>query len=389
MNRCAGVHVLPKPPRLAYGSGCQSFETYFAGPAQNVMRNNGACCGAWRPVSRFALLALWLGHRCRPSCRRGAPDCRNRSPRRPRERLTELNKSAPADLADLRAIETQVTQIVDHVRQSTVAIIVGDSQGSGVIVTESGLVLTAGHVISVPGRKVTVVLADGRKVAGRALGVNTASDCGMVQITDRGPYPASKISDLSTLRIGDWCLGTGHPGGYQAGRPPVVRLGRLVAIHATFLQSDCPLLGGDSGGPLFDLNGNVVGIHSRIGPRTSLNLHVPAALFVRDWDRLVKTPDLDHVSAQSQGMFGVNGVDDPQGARITEVFPRTPGRRGGFKNRGHRHRLFGPSCGRLRHAEEIRAGPPSGRDHRIESASRKSRPRVARDARRPTNGMTG
>jgi serine protease Do len=247
------------------------------------------------------------------------------------ERLTDLNKSAPSDRADLRAIETQVTRIVDHVRQSTVAIIAGDSQGSGVIVTEGGLVLTAGHVISVPGRKVTVVLSDGRKVAGRALGVNTASDCGMVQITDRGPYPASKISDLSSLKVGDWCLGTGHPGGYQSGRPPVVRLGRLVASHATFLQSDCTLLGGDSGGPLFDLNGNVVGIHSRIGPRTSLNLHVPAALFVRDWDRLAKTPDLDHVPAQSQGMFGVNGVDDPQGARITEVFPRLPADEAGLK----------------------------------------------------------
>jgi serine protease Do len=248
-----------------------------------------------------------------------------------RERLDELNKPAPTNVGDLRAIESQVTKIVDHVRQSTVAIIVGDSQGSGVIVTENGLVLTAGHVISIPGRKVVVVLSDGRKVAGRALGVNTASDCGLVQITDRGPYPASKISDLSSLKIGDWCVGTGHPGGFQTGRPPVVRLGRLVAIHEAFLQSDCPLLGGDSGGPLFDLNGNIIGIHSRIGPRTSLNLHVSASLFVRDWDRLTRSPDLDHISAESQAMLGVNGVDDPHGARVTEVFPRLPADEAGLK----------------------------------------------------------
>jgi serine protease Do len=247
------------------------------------------------------------------------------------ERLDELNKPAPADSADLRAIEAQVTKIVDHVRQSTVGIIVGESQGSGVIVSENGLVLTAGHVISIPGRKATVVLSDGRKVAGRALGVNSASDCGMVQITDRGPFPASKISDLETLKVGDWCVGTGHPGGYQAGRPPVVRLGRLVANHSTLLQSDCPLLGGDSGGPLFDLNGNIIGIHSRIGPRTSLNLHVSAALFIRDWDRLTKSPDLEHVSTASQGMLGVNGVDDPQGGRITDVFPRLPAEEAGVK----------------------------------------------------------
>jgi serine protease Do len=247
------------------------------------------------------------------------------------ERLDELNKPAPTDPADLRAIEDQVTKIVDHVRQSTVGIIVGDSQGSGVIVSENGLVLTAGHVISIPGRKVTVVLSDGRKVAGRALGVNSASDCGMVQITDRGPFPVSKISDQETLRVGDWCVGTGHPGGYQVGRPPVVRLGRIVANHSTLLQSDCPLLGGDSGGPLFDLNGNIIGIHSRIGPRTSLNLHVSAALFIRDWDRLIKSPDLDHLSAASQGMLGVNGVDDPLGGRITDIFPRLPAEEAGLK----------------------------------------------------------
>jgi serine protease Do len=295
------------------------------------MTENSRVPGAWRIVLGFAMLVLWLGLGPARVVMAAPPAAGGEAPVVHSERSANLNKLAPADLSDLRAIELQVTKIVDHVRQSTVAIIVGDSQGSGVIVTENGLVLTAGHVISIPGRKVTVVLSDGRRVAGQALGVNTASDCGMVQITDRGPYPASKISDQTSLKIGDWCLGTGHPGGYQVGRPPVVRLGRLVAIREAFLQSDCTLLGGDSGGPLFDLNGNIIGIHSRIGPRTSLNLHVSASLFVRDWDRLTKSPDLEHVSAESQGMLGVNGVDVPQGARLTEVFPRLPADEAGLK----------------------------------------------------------
>ena len=295
------------------------------------MTENSRVPGAWRKVLGFAMLALWLGLGPAGVVVAAPPAAGGEVPVVHSERSANLNKPAPADLSDLRAIESQVTKIVDHVRQSTVAIIVGDSQGSGVIVTENGLVLTAGHVISVPGRKVTVVLSDGRRVAGQALGVNTASDCGMVQITDPGPYPASKISDLESLKVGDWCLGTGHPGGYQVGRPPVVRLGRIVANHKTLLQSDCPLLGGDSGGPLFDLNGNIIGIHSRIGPRTSLNLHVSASLFLRDWDRLTKSPDLEHISAESHGMLGVNGVDDPRGARITDVFPRLPGDEAGLK----------------------------------------------------------
>lgn len=283
-------------------------------------------CSIWLP-----LLAAGLAFGLHTAAIAAPPSVGIEPPLVHSERLADLNKPFPAGVSDLRAIEAQVTKIVDHVRQSTVGIIVGDSQGSGVIVSESGLVLTAGHVVSIPGRKVTLVLSDGRKIAGRTLGVNSASDCGMVQITDRGPFPASKISDLQTLRIGDWCVGTGHPGGYQVGRPPVVRLGRIVANHSTLIQSDCPLLGGDSGGPLFDLNGNVIGIHSRIGARTSLNLHVSAALFIRDWDRLMKSPDLEHLSATSQGMLGVNGTDDPQGGRITDVFPRLPAEEAGLK----------------------------------------------------------
>ncbi len=269
----------------------------------------------------------------------------------------------------MRAIEAQVTRIVDRVRQSTVAIIVGDSQGSGVIVTENGLVLTAGHVISIPGRKVTVVLSDGRRVAGQALGVNTASDCGMVQITDRGPFPAAKISDLETLKVGDWCVGTGHPGGYQVGRPPVVRLGRIVANHSTLVQSDCPLLGGDSGGPLFDLNGHIIGIHSRIGPRTSLNLHVSAALFIRDWERLTKSPDLDDLPIRrpSRRECSASTASTTRWvAALQDIFPRLPAEEATFKAGDITLDAILRSSGAVvQRCDKIRQSPAARRNRRI------------------------
>ena len=164
------------------------------------------------------------------------------------ERAAVLDKRSPTDVADLRAIESQVVKLADRIRNATVGIIVGDSQGSGVIVSADGIVLTAAHVVAGAGRKVSIVLADGRRVAGRSLGINAAADTALVQILDHGPFPACQISDMRTVKLGDWCLATGHPGGYQAGRPPVMRLGRIVAMHETFLQTDCPLLGGDSGG---------------------------------------------------------------------------------------------------------------------------------------------
>lgn len=247
------------------------------------------------------------------------------------ERPTGLGLPDPQNVADLRAIEARVEPLADRVRPCTVGIIVGDAQGSGVIVSEKGLVLTAAHVVMVAGRKVTVVLSDGKHLEGRALGVNYSSDCGAVQITEGGPFPACKISDMQTLRAGDWCIATGHPGGYQEGRSPVMRLGRVVQLTAGMIQSDCPLLGGDSGGPLFDLNGNVIAIHSRIGARTNLNLHVPVTLYLRDWDRLTALSVPHRGDTESPSMLGVDGQDDPKGARITMVFPRSPADRAGLQ----------------------------------------------------------
>jgi serine protease Do len=241
-----------------------------------------------------------------------------------------LSGTNPKNTAALRAIEARVEPIVDHVRQCTVGIIVGDAQGSGVIVSEHGLVLTAAHVVMVPGRKVTVVLSDGKHLEGRTLGVNAGTDCGAVQITEGSPFPACKISDMHTLRIGDWCVATGHPGGYQEGRTPVVRLGRVVEQLGGMLQSDCPLLGGDSGGPLFDLNGNIIGIHSRIGARAILNLHVPATLFLRDWDRLTTAAVPRTGDVESPSMLGIDGQGDSKGALVTLVYPRSPADRAGL-----------------------------------------------------------
>jgi serine protease Do len=248
------------------------------------------------------------------------------------ERPAGLSEPGPRNAADLRVIEARVEPLIDRVRQCTVGLIVGEAQGSGVIVSENGLVLTAAHVVTTPGRKVIVVLSDGRHLEARALGVSFGTDCAAVQITESGPYPTCKLSDMATLRVGDWCIATGHPGGYQEGRSAVVRLGRVVERQGGMLQSDCTLLGGDSGGPLFDLNGNVIGIHSRIGARTSLNLHVPVVLYLRDWDRLTSVAGPHASDLESQGMLGINGEDDPKGALVTLVFPRSPADRAGLKS---------------------------------------------------------
>jgi serine protease Do len=103
---------------------------------------------------------------------------------------------------------------------------------------------------------------------------------------------------------------TGQPGGLMEGRSPPVRLGRVLFRDDDMLCTDCKLVGGDSGGPLFNMKGEVVGIHSSIGPMITHNFHVPVTSFRTDWKRLVDSelwggeydpPD------PNRAILGVNG----------------------------------------------------------------------------------
>ncbi len=222
---------------------------------------------------------------------------------------------SPRSLAEMRSLENVVVDASQLAIEATVAIRVGENQGSGVIVSEDGLVLTAWHVISRAYQPATIVLSNGQRLRGTTLESNPTRDSGMIRIDAPGPFPYVDVLEEGDAPIGTWCLATGHPGGYETGRPPVLRVGRVVAHRSGFLQSDCPIFSGDSGGPLFDLEGRVIGIHSRIRENLSFNLHVPASVFVRDWNFLVADGPL----------LGIQGEDHPGGgARVTLVLPDLP-----------------------------------------------------------------
>jgi serine protease Do len=110
----------------------------------------------------------------------------------------------------------------------------------------------------------------------------------MMRITGGGSYPFVEMDRLNSTRLGDWVFALGHSGGFDKERGPVARLGRLVRIANRTFQSDCILIGGDSGGPLFDLTGRLVGIHSRVGQQLQVNMHVPMTGFLEHWDRLLE-----------------------------------------------------------------------------------------------------
>ena len=99
----------------------------------------------------------------------------------------------------------------------------------------------------------------------------------------------------SDLNRGQWVMAIGHPGGLDPKRGMVMRVGRILSADPGKLQSDCTLVGGDSGGPLIDMAGNVIGIHSRIGSKLTDNLHVPVDVFSEKWDRLEEGRILDRI----------------------------------------------------------------------------------------------
>lgn len=263
--------------------------------------------------------------------------------------------TAPEDLAELKSLQSTVQTVVEKCTPATVAVLSGMSAGSGVIVSDDGLVLTAAHVIrdyELPGKgalegkakpfesgkAVKIRLPDGKTVDGKTLGINARMDSGMVQITTKGPnngkWPFVPIAKSADVKKGQWIVSLGHPNGPKDGRSPVARLGRVVASESTLISTNGTLVGGDSGGPLFDLQGRVIGIHSRIGFTLNSNISVPTDQFKGEWDKLVAGEWVDKpATAKASGAYigVVFPDDDEEDAWLKDVIEGDPADKAGLK----------------------------------------------------------
>jgi serine protease Do len=198
-------------------------------------------------------------------------------------------------------------------------------------------VLTAGHVSGEPGRdSVFIILADGKRVRGKTLGLNRRIDSGLMQIDEKGPWPYVDMAPGNDIEPGQWVIATGHPGGFSSDRTPPVRLGRVLYKNDDVICTDCTLVGGDSGGPLFNMRGEVIGIHSRIGRSITSNFHVPIATYHDTWDRLAagevwggRLPTDERGQVRPYLGMHVDGRGD--GIRVTQVSPNTPAERAGIQ----------------------------------------------------------
>jgi serine protease Do len=235
--------------------------------------------------------------------------------------------AASADASvDLKAMERRAQETLQKVVPSIVAV----SGGCGVVVSQDGYVLTAAHVGVRPGRRVTLTFADGRVVRGRTLGSDQGVDAGLMKIDGEGPFPFVPMATSADVPVGTWCLALGYPVSFERGKAPVLRIGRVLGNRPTMLVTDCTIMGGDSGGPLFDLDGNLIGISSRCDDRLTTNIHVPVDCFRAEWDRLLRGEDFNSLR-RVVAYLGVDRTEDMDEPRIGRVFPGSGAEKAGVQ----------------------------------------------------------
>lgn len=263
------------------------------------------------------------------------------------ERPYVNDKKAPETRKDLEVIQNALIGALPKTRAATVCIEIDEGSGTGVIVSADGLILTAAHVSGGVGKKVTVVLEDGTKLKAETLGLVADTDAAMMRITDQGSWPFVEIDREDSARLGDWVFALGHSGGFDKERGMVSRLGRLVRMANSTFQSDCILIGGDSGGPLFDLSGRLVAINSRVGGELQENLHVPMSEFIKNWDGMMKGEFIGEgpfakKPVKGSGFLGLATDARPAGGlKVTKVGQKTPAEAAGLKEGDVIHKLNG------------------------------------------------
>jgi len=218
--------------------------------------------------------------------------------------------------------------------------------GSGFIISSDGYVLTNAHVVA-DASEVTVKLTDRREFAAKVIGVDKRSDVALIKIPASG-LPTVRFGDPARIRPGQWAIAIGSPFGFEnsvtagvisaVGRPLPDDTG---SSFVTFIQTDAAVNPGNSGGPLFNLDGQVIGINAQIFSRTGgymgMSFAIPIDIALNVKDQLLKNGKVNRsrigVSVQDIGqqLAQTFGLATPHGALISAVDPQSPSERAGLK----------------------------------------------------------
>lgn len=222
----------------------------------------------------------------------------------------------------------------------------GRSLGSGFFISADGHVVTNNHVIA-NATEITIDLPDGGELPARVIGTDPLTDIALLQVTidDDRSFPFVTLAEEPNIRVGDWVVAVGNPFGLggTATAGIVSATGREIATTAynDFIQIDAPINRGNSGGPTFDLHGNVIGVNSQIfspsGGNVGIGFAIPSDVAANIVAQLLETGSV------ARGWLGVTiqdvtadiadslGLNERRGAIVSSLVAGGPADEGGLE----------------------------------------------------------
>jgi serine protease Do len=219
------------------------------------------------------------------------------------------------------------------------------SLGSGFIIDPSGLVVTNNHVIA-DADEITVTLQDGEAFKAEVVGTDTKGDVSLLRIKSPKPLPSVSFGNSDSMRVGDWVLAIGNPLGLGGTVTAGIVSARSRNINAgpydDFIQTDAAINKGNSGGPLFNTKGEVIGINTAIYSQSGGSIGIGFAIPANQAQKVVL--DLQKYGKTRRAWLGVHiqsvtdeiaeslGLKDHNGALIADVTPNGPAAKAGLKS---------------------------------------------------------